>query len=71
MPWDFSADPEFEREIEWMTAFVKEEILPLETLDLDFAAYHRLTAPLRQEVKTVACGRPSSARSSAGQASDR
>ncbi|MCW3011476.1 MAG: (R)-benzylsuccinyl-CoA dehydrogenase [Solirubrobacterales bacterium] len=51
MPWDFSADPEFEREIEWMTAFVKEEILPLETLDLDFAAYHRLTAPLRQEVK--------------------
>ena len=35
MAWDFSTEPEFEAKLEWMRAFVREEIIPLETLDLD------------------------------------
>ena len=31
MAWDFSTDPEFERELDWMRGFVREEIWPLET----------------------------------------
>src|SRR4051794_19528537 len=37
-----------------MRQFVRNEILPLETLDLDAAAFDRATAPLRGEV--TACG---------------
>ena len=32
MAWDFSTEPEFEEKLEWMRAFVREEIMPLETL---------------------------------------
>ena len=32
MAWDFSTEPEFEAKLEWMRAFVREEIMPLETL---------------------------------------
>ena len=32
MAWDFSTEPEFEAQLEWMRAFVREEIWPLETL---------------------------------------
>ena len=34
MAWDFSTEPEFERKLEWMRQFVRDEIFPLETLDL-------------------------------------
>ncbi|MBV8386573.1 MAG: acyl-CoA dehydrogenase family protein [Acidimicrobiia bacterium] len=51
MAWDFSTDPEFEEKLEWMRTFVREEIYPLETLDLDEATFRRLTDPLREEVK--------------------
>ena len=47
MAWDFSTEPEFEEKLEWMRAFVREEIFPLETLDLHLATYDRLTAPLK------------------------
>jgi acyl-CoA dehydrogenase len=49
--WDFSTEPEFEEKLEWMRGFVREEIIPLETLDLDAAAFKRATAPLKEEVK--------------------
>ena len=32
MAWDFSTDPEFEEQLEWMRAFVREEIWPIEPL---------------------------------------
>jgi acyl-CoA dehydrogenase len=51
MAWDFSTDADFEPSLVWMRELVREEILPLETLDLDFASYHRITQPLRQQVK--------------------
>lgn len=51
MTWDFRTEPEFEAQLDWMREFVREEIFPLETLDLDFAAFNRITAPLKEEVK--------------------
>jgi acyl-CoA dehydrogenase len=51
MAWDFSTEPEFEEKLEWMRGFVRDEIIPLETLDLDAPALDRATAPLKEEVK--------------------
>ena len=53
MAWDFSTEPEFEEKLAWMRAFVRDEIYPLETLDLDETAFRRLTDPLRQQVKDM------------------
>ncbi|GAA4755242.1 acyl-CoA dehydrogenase family protein [Actinomycetospora chibensis] len=51
MAWDFSTEPEFEQQLAWMRTFVREEILPLETLDLDGPALRAATAPMQEEVK--------------------
>jgi acyl-CoA dehydrogenase len=51
MAWDFSTEPEFEAKLQWMRELVREEILPLETLGLDFATYRRAIAPLQERVK--------------------
>jgi acyl-CoA dehydrogenase len=51
MPWDFETEPEFAAQLAWMREFVREEILPLETLDLDFATFLRVSAPLKEQVK--------------------
>jgi len=49
--WDFETEPEFERQLEWMRGFVREQVYPLETLELDHATFQRIAAPLRDEVK--------------------
>ncbi|MEV1294118.1 acyl-CoA dehydrogenase family protein [Pseudonocardia sp. NPDC049635] len=51
MAWDFSTEPEFAEQLEWMQGFVRDEIIPLETLDLEPADLDRVTAPLKQEVR--------------------
>ena len=53
MAWDFSTEPEFERELAWMRTFVREELWPLETVvdELDQAALDRIYAPLQAQVK--------------------
>jgi acyl-CoA dehydrogenase len=51
MAWDFCTEPEFEAQLEWMRGFVREEIIPLETLDLDWATFDRITTPLKEQVK--------------------
>ncbi|WP_181784424.1 acyl-CoA dehydrogenase family protein [Pseudonocardia pini] len=51
MAWDFSTEPEFEKKLEWMRGFVREEIFPLETVDLSPDQYARITAPLKEQVK--------------------
>jgi acyl-CoA dehydrogenase len=51
MAWDFSTEPEFEAHLEWMRGFVRAEIIPLETLDLDRETFARITAPLKEQVK--------------------
>jgi acyl-CoA dehydrogenase len=51
MAWDFSTEPEFEKKLDWMREFVREEIIPLETLDIDRETYARITAPMKEKVK--------------------
>jgi acyl-CoA dehydrogenase len=51
MAWDFETDPDFEPQLEWMREFVREEIYPLETLDLDWQSYRTAIRPLMETVK--------------------
>jgi acyl-CoA dehydrogenase len=53
MPWDFSTDPDFQEQLDWMAQFVRDEIWPLETLvaELDQPALERIYEPLQQTVK--------------------
>jgi acyl-CoA dehydrogenase len=49
--WDFSTDPSFQEQLDWMRDFVREEIWPLETLDLGLDELERVLAPLKEQVK--------------------
>ncbi len=57
MAWDFSTDPEFQEKLDWMREFVRDEIIPLETLAEQWRspegreAFRRITDPLKEEVK--------------------
>jgi acyl-CoA dehydrogenase len=57
MAWDFQTDPEFEEKLAWMRGFVREEIMPLETLQHEFrstegrAVLTQIMAPLKDEVR--------------------
>ncbi|MFC4004120.1 acyl-CoA dehydrogenase family protein [Prauserella oleivorans] len=51
MSWDFSTEPEFEAKLDWARRFVRDEIYPLEVLDLDHATFRTIAAPLQQQVK--------------------
>jgi acyl-CoA dehydrogenase len=51
MAWDFSTEPEFQEQLDWMREFVREEIWPLETLDLSMEQLDRAMAPLKERVK--------------------
>jgi acyl-CoA dehydrogenase len=51
MAWEFSTEPEFQERLDWMAELVREEIWPLETLDLDLDQVDRVIAPLQAQVK--------------------
>jgi acyl-CoA dehydrogenase len=51
MAWDFATEPEFEAKLEWMRGFVRDEIIPLEVLNLSREQVLRATEPLKEEVK--------------------
>src|SRR3954447_2999463 len=51
MAWDFSTEPEFQAELDWMEGFVREEVRPLELLDLPVDAVGRAIAPLQEQVR--------------------
>ena len=51
MAWDFSTEPEFQEHLDWMREFVREEIWPLEVLDLEWDQIGRAMEPLQQQVK--------------------
>jgi acyl-CoA dehydrogenase len=51
MAWDFSTDPGFQAELDWMAQFVRDEIWPLETLDLDTGQLDLALRPLQERVK--------------------
>jgi len=56
MAWDFETDPDFQRELDWIDEFVRDEIEPLDFIighPNDFTDPHRakLIPPLQREVK--------------------
>ena len=57
MAWDFETEPEFEEKLAWMRSFVREEIMPLETLAEHWRTpegrevFAKITAPMKEEVK--------------------
>jgi acyl-CoA dehydrogenase len=51
MAWDFSTEPEFEEQLDWMRGFVREEVMPLETLDLTYDEVLTAIEPLQEDVK--------------------
>lgn len=53
MAWDFSTEPEFAEQLDWMRDFVDREIEPLALFydDMSDDAWARATAPLKQQVK--------------------
>lgn len=53
MAWDFSPDPEFAPQLEWIESFVNDEIMPIEHLarELDTTRFEVLLEPLKQQVK--------------------
>src|SRR5688500_8668434 len=53
MAWDFSTEPEFEEKLDWMRAFVRDELFPLETLDLPHRRFLFAIRPLQEKVKAA------------------
>jgi len=53
MAWDFSTEPEFQQQLDWMREFVREEIWPIESVfdELGQDGFVRAIAPLQEQVK--------------------
>src|ERR1700737_2314182 len=51
MTWDFSTEPEFEKKLEWMREFVREEVYPLEVLEAGEKDFMLAIWHLQQQVK--------------------
>src|SRR4051795_8834804 len=53
MAWDFSTEPEFQEQLDWMRELVQQEVWPLETVfdELGEAGFRRAIAPLQERVK--------------------
>ena len=53
MAWDFSTEPEFQAQLDWMREFVTKEIEPIELFfdDMTSGNWRKLTDPLKEEVK--------------------
>ena len=51
MTFDFSIEPDVQESLDWMRGFVRDEIEPLETLDLTDDQLARATAPLKERVR--------------------
>jgi acyl-CoA dehydrogenase len=50
MPIDFSVEPEFQEKLDWIAALLRDEIYPLEVLELNHAQLLQMVAPLRERV---------------------
>src|SRR5204863_777324 len=53
MSWDFSTDPDFQEQLDWMRDFVRRESWPLEAIwhDLGLRGLREAIAPLQDQVK--------------------
>jgi acyl-CoA dehydrogenase len=52
MAWDFSTDDAFEEQLVWMRSFVRDEIMPIETLRLSHDQVVTLIRPLQEQVRS-------------------
>ena len=64
MAWDFETDQEFQKKLDWLDDFMRDEVEPVSHLGM--AAYSSLgrekfIKPLQQQVKDMACGPATSA----------
>jgi len=53
MAWDFSTEPEFQEQLDWMRDFVRDQIWPIETVfeELGPDGFDRAMAPLKARVR--------------------
>ena len=56
MSWDFETEPEFQQELDWVEAFVREEVEPVDFLvkhawDMDDPVRQQLIPPLQEKVR--------------------
>ena len=56
MSWDFETEPEFQQELDWVEAFVREEVEPVDFLvkhawDMDNPVRRQLIPPLQEKVR--------------------
>jgi acyl-CoA dehydrogenase len=53
MAWDFSTEPEFQAQLDWMRDFVRAEVWPIETVaeELGAEGLRRAVAPLQERVR--------------------
>jgi acyl-CoA dehydrogenase len=49
--WEFSTEPEFQKQLDWMQEVVREEIIPLETLNLSETAIRKALEPVQAAAK--------------------
>ena len=71
MSWDFETDPEFQAELDWVDEFVRTEVEPVDQVIHHAWDMERSGAPGADPTaagagpRARACGRPTSARTSA------
>ena len=53
MAWDFSTEPEFQEQLDWMREFVRTEVWPIETVfeELGSGGFDRAIAPMQERVR--------------------
>jgi acyl-CoA dehydrogenase len=56
MAWDFETEPEFQKELDWVDTFVREEVEPVDLIvkhawDMEDPARRRLIPPLQERVR--------------------
>ena len=72
--WDFETEPEFQEKLDWIDAFVREEVEPLDLVlgnpydKSDQRVMRGSSGRCSSRCATRACGRATSAPSSAGRA---
>ena len=76
MSWDFETDPEFQKELDWIERFVREEVEPLDHVlgfpyDVENPNATRWSVRCRPRPRSAASGRAISAPTSAGRATAR
>ncbi len=76
MSWDFETDPAYQAELDWVDAFVREEVQPVDLLvehayDLNDPLRNALIKPLQEQVRARGLWACHLGRTSAGRATAR